>query len=189
MPAGRRNTRRSSRRTRHHRQEPRPSISDPRPHLLDAVLTFVQAVQDMPGVRRIGLLGSLTTDKPVPKDADVLVVIDEAVDFDVLAQRARRLKGIAQGINLAADIFLADETGRYIGRVCRHRECHDRMSCEARHCGRRQHLNDDLDVITLAPTVIAEPPVDLHPRIIRRCAVPADVASLLLAPLAEASSH
>jgi hypothetical protein len=157
--------------------------------LLGAVLTFVRAVREMPGICRIGLLGSITTDKPVPKDVDVLVVIDESVDFDVLAQRARSLKGTAQRINLGADIFLADETGRYIGRVCHHRECHYRMSCEARHCGRRQHLNDDLDVITLAPTVIAEPPVDLHPRIVRRCTVPADVASLLLAPLAEGSSH
>jgi hypothetical protein len=29
----------------------------------------------MPGVLRIALLGSLATDKPLPKDADVLVTI------------------------------------------------------------------------------------------------------------------
>ena len=137
----------------------------------------------MPGMSGLDAMISIRTEQP---SARIIVLTTYA--GDVLAQRARSLKGTAQRINLGADIFLADETGRYIGRVCHYRECHPRMSCEARHCGRHQHLNDDLDVITLVPTVIAEPPVDLHPRIVRRCAVPADVDSLLLVPLAEGSS-
>jgi hypothetical protein len=36
------------------------------------VLTFVRSARSTPGVLRIALLGSLATDKPVPKDADVL---------------------------------------------------------------------------------------------------------------------
>ena len=60
-------------RTRRQRPGPRPSVVDPRGHLLSAVLAFVRAT---PGVRRIALIGSLTTNKPMPKDADVLVIID-----------------------------------------------------------------------------------------------------------------
>jgi hypothetical protein len=51
-----------------------------------------------PGILRIALLGSLATDKPVPKDADVLATID-ATDLSSLARFGRRLKGTAQMIN------------------------------------------------------------------------------------------
>ena len=162
---------------------PRPSVPDPRRHLLAAVLAFVRDARALPGVQRIALVGSLTTVKPVPKDADVLVTFDVATELYPLARIGRRLKGAGNAINLSADIFLADESGRYVGRICRYRECHPRAACRARHCGRRQHLNDDLHVVTLNPELIASPPVDLWLRIVRRAVVPADTEALLLAEL------
>jgi len=162
---------------------PQPSGLDPRRHLLGAVLAFVQTARSLSGVHRIALLGSLTTDKPVPKDADVLVIIDAGIDLAPLARVGRRLKGTAQTINLGADIFLADEAGRYLGRICHYRKCHARVACRALSCGRRQHLNDDLQIVTLSSDLIAAPPIDLWPRILARCAVPADTAVLLLAKL------
>ena len=163
---------------------PRPSIAEPRPHLLRAVLAFVRSARLCPGVRRIALVGSLTTGKPVPKDADVLVTVDGVDDLGPLARLGRRLKGQGQHINLGADVFLADETGRYLGRICGYRECHPRALCRALSCGRRQHLNDDLQIVTLAAELIAAPPVELWPRIVRRTDVPADVEEELLGPLA-----
>ena len=173
------------RRTARHKFEPRPSVADPRNHLLEAVLAFVGAARATPGVRRIALVGSLTTDKPVPKDADVLVTIDATMDLASLAVLGRRLKGAAQYINLGADIFLADEAHGYIGRICGFRECRPRMRCLALHCGEREHLNDDLQVVTLASALVSAPPIDLWPRVVARCAVPADTQALLLAKLAE----
>jgi hypothetical protein len=117
---------------------PRRSVPNPRPHLLNAVLAFVRAARSTPGVLRIALLGSLATDKPVPKDADVLVTIDAAMDLDPLARLGRRLKGTAQTINLGADIFLADAAGRYMGRICHYRECRPRVACRALSCGLRR---------------------------------------------------
>jgi hypothetical protein len=169
------------RRNRNHR--PTPSVAEPRPVLLAAVRAFVQEACGLPGVRRISLVGSLTTPKPVPKDADVLVTIDAAMDLTDLARVGRRLKGQGQRINLGADIFLADEDGRYLGRVCRYRECWPRVLCRARHCGGREHLNDDLDVVTLSQDLLAAPPVDLWPKVVRRLAMPPDVEELLLAEL------
>ena len=151
-----------------------PSVADPRRHLLRAVLAFVRAARSTLGVRRIALLGSLATDKPVPKDADLLVIIDADIDLAPLARLGRRLKGTAQTINLGADIFLADEADRYMGRICHYRECHLRAACLALHCGRRQHLNDDLQIVRLSPALINAPPNDLWPRIVTLCAVPAD---------------
>ena len=87
---------------------PRSSVPDPRPHLLKAVLAFVQAARSTQGVLRIALLGSLATDKPIPKDADVSVTIDPAMDLGPLARLGRRLQGTAQTVNLGADIFLAE---------------------------------------------------------------------------------
>ncbi len=162
---------------------PSPSVAEPRRHLLVAVRAFMRSARDCLGVRRLALVGSLTTTKAVPSDADVLVTVDDAVDLQQLALAGRRLKGAAQNINLGADIFLADESGRYLGRICHYRECHPRALCQAQHCGRRDHLNDDLHVVTLSRELIAAPPVDLWPSVVRRVSVPADVEELLLAEL------
>ena len=50
--------------------------------------------------------------KSLPKEADVLVTIEDGLDLGPLAAAGRRLKGLAQQINLGADIFLADTKGR-----------------------------------------------------------------------------
>ena len=162
---------------------PSPSVAEPRRFLLLAVRSFVRAASVCPGVQRIALVGSLATDKAIPKDADVLITIDGAMDLDKLAQVGRRLQGTAQTINLGADIFLADKEGRYIGRICHYRECHPRAACRAQHCGSRPNLNDDLHVVTLLKDLIAAPPVDLWPKVIRRQTMPSDVEALLLSSL------
>jgi hypothetical protein len=148
----------------------------------------VRAARDCRGVLRIALMGSLTTTKAIPKDADVLVTIDSAMDLAELARAGRSLKGFAQAINLSADVFLADEGGRYLGRICHYRECHPRMACLAQHCGRREHLNDDLPVVTLSKELLAAPPVDLWPNIVRRLMVPPDVEAHLLTELERVDS-
>jgi hypothetical protein len=143
-------------RSRFHR--PTPSVPEPRRPLLLAVYSFVRAARNCAGVLRIALLGSLTTTKPIPKDADVLVTINDAMELTELARAGRRLQGFAQTINLGADIFLADEGGRYVGRICHYRMCHPRVACRAQNCGHREHLNDDLQIVTLSKELIAAPP-------------------------------
>jgi hypothetical protein len=134
-------------------------------------------------VLRIALLGSLTTTKAIPKDADVLVTIDGDLKLHALARAGRRLKGFAQTMNLGADIFLADERGPYLGRICHYRECHPRVLCLAQHCGQREHLNDDLHIVTLSQELIASPPVDFWPKVVRRLTVPVDVENIVLTEL------
>jgi hypothetical protein len=151
--------------------------------VLRLVLDFIRTARRVPDVERIALIGSLMTRKRYPHDADVLVSINESIDFASLAGAGRRFKGKAQGINSGADIFLADHSGTYIGRVCHYRECHPRVACRARHCGLRPHLNDDLDVVTLSPTLIAAPPIIVHPKIVLNATPPPDVEALVLAPL------
>jgi hypothetical protein len=151
--------------------------------LLALTLEFVLAARELVGVHRIALLGSLTTNKDRPKDADVLVTIDTETPVEELARIGRRFQGRAQGINSTADVFLVDLDGRYLGRVCHYRECHPRAGCRARHCGARPHVTDDLDVVSLDHPLILEPPLILHPSVIAAGEVPADVAALLLARL------
>jgi len=140
---------------------PSPSVTEPRRPLLLAVLAFVRAARSCPGVQRISLLGSIVTAKAIPKDIDVLVTIDGAMDLTRLARAGRRLMG-------------------YLGRICHYRECHPRALCQAQHCGQRDHLNDDLHIVTLSQELIASPPVDLWPKVVRRVSVPADVDDALL---------
>ena len=164
---------------------PRPSVPNPREVLLNEVRDFVVAASACAGVRRIALVGSLATTKPIPKDADVLVTLEPELDLEELAPIGRRLKGRCNTSNLAADIFLAETDGCYIGRICGFRECRIRTRCEARSClfGGRPRLNDDLHIVTLSAALIAAPPFDLWPAVVRRAEAPEDVERLLLAPL------
>lgn len=159
-----------------------------RTFLLNGVLRFTLAVRNLRGVSRISLIGSLTTPKASPKDADVLVTVASDRELDRLAKAGRALKGHAQNRNSGADIFLAGPDGRYIGRICGWRECRPgiRVACRALHCGNVEFLNDDLQVVSLAPTLIASPPIDLWPQVVRRVAVPIDVEQVLLEPLVAA---
>jgi len=168
---------------------PSPSVSNPREVLLTEVLAFVRAAAATPGVIRIALVGSLATPKPIPKDADVLVSVEDGVSLTRLATVARRLKGRAGNINLGADIFLCDPAGRYFGRVCGYRECRPRVLCEARHCGERDHLNDDLHRVTLQPELTRAPPFVLWPEVHRAEKAPDDVERLLLLPLERAQAN
>jgi hypothetical protein len=128
-------------------------------------------------------LGSLATAKAIPKDVDLLVTIDWTMDLTQLARAGRRLQGLAQTINLGADIFLADSAGPYLGRICHYRECHPRVACHAPHCGLRAHLNDDLHLVKLSKDLLTSPPIELWPKVIRRLTVPEDLEEILLAKL------
>ena len=162
---------------------PSPSVAEPRGSLLLGAYSFVRAARLCPEVRGIALLGSLATTKAIPKDVDLLVTVERAIDLSQLARAGRRLKGSAQTINLGADIFLADSAGHYLGRICHYRECHPRVACRAQHCGLRPHLNDDLFVVTLSKELLASPPIELWPKVIRRLAAPDDLEEILLTKL------
>jgi hypothetical protein len=159
----------------------RPSDPGHRADLLDATVQFVTAVVDVPGVRSVSLLGSIVTDRPDPKDIDLLLVVTDAADLSVLAGYARRLQGRAQQVNRGADIFLADERGIYLGRTCHWKECRPgiRASCDALHCGRRPHLHDDLEDVRLDSRTVAAPPVTLWPQVVRRIELPTDVERMI----------
>ncbi|HVU32691.1 MAG TPA: UPF0158 family protein [Opitutaceae bacterium] len=156
-----------------------------RDHLLAGVLVFVRAVQQLPGVTRIALLGSLTGDKPEPKDVDMLVTVSDEIDLTPLAKAGRKLGGHAQQLNRGVDVFLANERGEYIGRTCHWRECGPRFraTCDALHCGQRHYLHDDFRALRLKKAVIEAPPIELWPQVNARVTPPADVERLLLAPL------
>lgn len=165
-----------------------PPLTAPlRSFLLDAVLQFTRRAHLLPGVLRIALIGSLTTPKSNPKDADVLVTVEPEMILTDLARLGRQLKGQGQTRNSGADIFLAHPDHQYIGRICGWRECQFgvRVSCRANHCGHREYLNDDLQVVKLDTQLIAHPPVELWPAVICRQNVPVDVTQRLLAPLAD----
>lgn len=153
-----------------------------RDRLLHEVVKFVRSAARVSGIRSVALIGSIVTDRPDPKDVDLLVVVAHAMDLAPLAACARRLQGHTQSFNRSADVFLADEQGRYLGRTCPWKNCGPefRSSCDARHCGVRRYLHDDLRAIRLRDEVIAAPPVQLWPVVERRCQLPGDVERVLL---------
>jgi hypothetical protein len=162
-----------------------------RAHLLAGVLAFTQAACRLPGVRRIALIGSLATDKPDPRDVDVLVTVADDVDLTLLAAQGRKLLGHAQSRYRGADILLANPGGDYLGRLCASKQCGPgaRASCDALHCGRRLYLHDDLHTIRLPSSLIVAPPIELWPQVITRVTPPEDVEAGLLAPLRQKQSQ
>lgn len=167
-----------------------PELPNRRPELLSAVLEFVRRARGLDGIRRIALLGSLATGKAQPKDVDLLVIVDGAVSLEALARATRQLlsKAMQSGESRGADVFLAEPSGCYIGRVCQWKECRPgiRMACEAKTCGRREYLYDDLQNIQLDADVVAHPPIELWPDP-GRCSdgfqIPGDVSEIMLEPL------
>jgi hypothetical protein len=146
-------------------------------------------VRHVSGVSRIALIGSLTTEKPEPKDVDLLVWVADDADLEPLARLGRRLQGRTQSRNRGGDIFLADLEGNYLGRTCHWKRCAPgiRISCDALHCGRRPYLHDDWCSVRLTEELIAAPPLELWPRRVARVVLPEDVVQGLLAPLDEES--
>jgi hypothetical protein len=160
-----------------------PASESIRVFLIAELRNFVARVHGLPGVHRIAIIGSLATPKRNPKDADLLIWVDDGVDLTRLAAAGRRLKGRAQGRNCGADLFLVDPHDAYLGRICHYRDCRPgiRASCHALNCGRRPHLCDDLKVITLPSNVIQAPPVDLWPTVAVHTSVPEDIQEMVLA--------
>ena len=160
-----------------------------RSELLNGLQRFVAGACRVAGVRRISLVGSIVTAKSNPKDIDVLVVVSDDADLSVLARHARRLQGYAQGFSRGADVFLANESGDYIGRTCVWKDCRPgiRQACDARHCGRRPHLHDDLHTVTLSRHLVGAPPVTLWPEAERRVKLPADLEAVVAAIEADVS--
>ena len=151
-----------------------------RQQLLSHLPWFVSAVTKLPGIRRIALLGSITTHKQNPKDIDFLVVVDDDVDLEPLARLGRKIKGRAQQMNRGADIFLADAQGRYLGRTCSWKTCGPgiRRSCDALNCGKRHYLHDDLKAVTLSQETVRTA-LELWPSLERRVGLPDDLEKLL----------
>ncbi len=156
-----------------------------RTKLLIEVLNFVGATKQISGVTRIALIGSLTTDKRKPKDADFLVTITEDADLKRLAKLGRKLSGHSLSFGGGGEVFLADTEGHYLGRTCPWKECRFgiRLSCDALNCGQRPYLHDDLQTVCLAEDIIAAPPIELWPKIKTRVEIPKDVEQFLLEPL------
>lgn len=77
---------------RHRPRDPSPSVAEPRRPLPLGAYSFARAVRVCPGVRRIALLGSLATAKAIPKDVDLLVTVERAMDLTQLARAGQRLK-------------------------------------------------------------------------------------------------
>ena len=165
-----------------------PPLPDKRADLLHAVRDFVKQARDLPGVRRIALIGSLTTPKAIPKDVDLLVEVNDDMPLAALARLTRQLSGkaMATGDGCGADVFLCDPAGQYRGRVCQWKQCAPgiRMSCQAQHCGRREYLSDDLQNVRLDENLVAAPPLELWPDIRARTEMPEDVKKELIASLA-----
>lgn len=164
-----------------------PPLPDKRADLLRAVLTFVRDARALPGVRRIALLGSLTTPKAIPKDVDLLVEVADDMPLDPLARLKRQLLGktMQTGDGCGADVFLCNPQGEYLGRICSWKTCCPgiRQGCQAQHCGRRGFLSDDLQAVRLDPPLIAAPPLELWPEVVVRTGIPDDVREELVAAL------
>jgi hypothetical protein len=151
-----------------------------RSFLLEALAKFMRAAAKVQGVTRIAAIGSLMTDKASPKDADVLVTVRDDADIGLLSQLGRKFKGVAQTRNLGADIFLASDSGAYIGRTCSYQECHPRGACRGTQCGSGRFICNDLAIVCLPDSLVAEPPLEVWPKVIVRAALPVDTQRILL---------
>lgn len=164
----------------------RPHRPSKRAPLCEAVVKFVKNARSIDGVEMISLIGSLATEKPIPKDVDLLVKVStEISDQSIrdLATQKRKLLGktMKTGDSCGADVFICDSENEYLGRMCSYRECHPRRSCEAQSCG--DYINDDFHNITLDKSILEKPSITLWPEIAANVEIPQDVESIIVSGL------
>lgn len=164
----------------------RPELPSKRPELCLAVIEFLHRARKVNGVESISLIGSLTTEKKIPKDVDLVVQVSSAItdaQIQQLAQFTRQLSGktMATGDSCGADVFLCDTNYQYLGRLCHYKDCHPRARCEAQSCG--NYINDDLQNVTLDSQLMKSPPVVLWPAVKVNVELPKDVEELVVQPL------
>jgi len=94
-----------------------------RTQLVAEVLAFVLGASKLPGISRIALIGSLTTRKLDPKDADLLVTVTDDAHLESLTQLGRKLQGRAMALGRGGEVFLVDAQNTYLGRICPWKEC------------------------------------------------------------------
>ena len=153
-------------------------LPEPRRALLLAVCSFVRAARICPGVRRIALMGSLVTNKPIPKDADVLVTIDDTTDLTGLARAASAPQGVCSNHQPSSLMRLGVTSDAFASIASAIRAWHASPSiADAAPTSTMTH------VVTLSKELLAAPPIDLWPDVVRRLKVPPDVDALLLTEL------
>jgi hypothetical protein len=162
-----------------------PPLPDLRNILFAEVRQFVRDARQIEGVRRMALIGSLATSKEFPKDIDFLVTVSDDCDLAPLARLGRQISGRMNRHQSGVDVFLASESGDYLGRTCPWKKCGPsyRKSCDAIHCGKRSYLHDDFNEMRLKKELIAQPPVSLWPRPSASCSAPHDVHVQLIEQL------
>lgn len=166
-----------------------PPLPDLRKIMFAETRRFVHSACNLAGIKRIALIGTLTTDKPFPRGVDLLVTVSDDCTLEPLAKLARQLSGRMNNHQAGAEVFLASEDGRYLGRTCTWKNCGPgyRMRCDALNCGKRHYLHDDLGVLDASrlKQVIARPPVVLWPDPAAVPNVPLDVHEQLIEPLSK----
>ena len=63
-----------------------------RQKLLSHLPWFVRSVAGVEGVRKISILGSITTQKLKPKDIDFLVMVEDSAELEPVARIGRKLR-------------------------------------------------------------------------------------------------
>ena len=84
-----------------------PPLSDLWRIMFAEVRRFVRFARDIEGVRRIALIGSLTTDREFLKDIDAFVTVRDDCGLAPVAQLGRQLSGHMNCHRAGADVFLA----------------------------------------------------------------------------------
>lgn len=157
-------------------------INQYRKNIIQLVYEFYISCIKINDVKRIALIGSIITNKEKPHDVDLLLTIPDDLDLNRLAKISRALQGKSSQIGGGADVFIANLSNEYLGRICIWKVCKFgvRMRCDADNCGKREYLHDDLNVIKLSKELIDNPPLILFPNIVRNVPIPLDVEEGLL---------
>ncbi|MEW6005297.1 MAG: hypothetical protein AB1695_08285 [Stygiobacter sp.] len=157
-------------------------INQYRKNIIQLIYEFYISCIKINDVKRIALIGSITTNKQKPHDVDLLLTIPDDLDLTHLAKISRRLQGRSAQIGGGADIFLANLNNEYIGRICSWKICKFgvRLRCDADNCGKREYLHDDLSVVKLSKELIDFPPLILSSNIVQNSSIPLDLEEGLI---------
>ncbi|WP_240414673.1 zinc-ribbon domain containing protein [Paenibacillus periandrae] len=105
---------------------------------MKAAQDLANKVKGLHSVQEIVLCGSMAAGDLYPSDLDMAVVLSAEDELPHLAKYCRQVSSTTH----AWEVFVFNTERKYLGRICHKRECPARYPCDAKDCGKKQHLRN-----------------------------------------------
>jgi len=113
-------------------------IAKRRERIDNSINMFKELVSNIESVIEIALFGSLTAEKKIAKDIDLMVFVENTHCIDKLAGCHRQVLG---RYHSSPDVFVFTKDRYFLGNICHRKECPSQsVECRVEGCGKIKYI-------------------------------------------------